>query len=280
VIDTTARHVTGAMRELEALAQKRAVLQDACRVLSALVETIFKQPTTERPLVLSTEHAHTKLASGVPLLRDLQLEFDEAAFVGRWQAVCSVLQRPDAQALAGAVCDGVLRPIPLLHEILAAKEEAVENHTGPPGLNASLTATVLRMTALPALIRLTQPCSDLRQGIAWDNGYCPNCGSWPLLGEARGLEQDRVLRCGLCAAAWPVDRLHCPFCDNRDHRSLGYVHLEGEEDRYRAGSCDLCHGYVKWASTMFPLSVPHLLVADLATLHLDMAAAERGFFVP
>jgi FdhE protein len=119
----------------------------------------------------------------------------------------------------------------------------------------------------------------LRQGCPWHRGYCPTCGSWPLLGEARGLEQDRFLRCGWCASAWPIDRLHCPFCGNRDHHTLGYLHVEGEEDRHRAGTCDLCHGYVKWVSTIFALSEPQMLVADVATIHLDLAAAERGFYV-
>ena len=51
-------------------------------------------------------------------------------------------------------------------------------------------------------------------------------------------------------------------------------------EKDRAGTCAVCQGYVKWASTIFALSEPQLLVADLATVHLDLAAAERGFFVP
>ena len=56
--------------------------------------------------------------------------------------------------------------------------------------------------------------------------------------------------------------------------------MEGEEDKLRAATCDECRGYVKVISTLSALSAPQLLIADLATLHLDLAAADRGFFVP
>src|SRR5262249_10102073 len=105
-------------------------------------------------------------------------------------------------------------------------------------------------------------------------------GSWPLLAESRGLEQLRYLRCGLCATAWEGSRFRCLFCGNDDHNKLGYFHVEGEENRYRAASCDECRGYVKVVSTLSALSPPQLLVTDLATLHLDLVAAEHGYFVP
>src|SRR5262249_5275506 len=104
--------------------------------------------------------------------------------------------------------------------------------------------------------------------------------SWPLLGELRGLDQRCVLRCGLCADEWDFPRLRCPFCGTTDHRQLGYFHLEGEEEKHRAATCAACGGYVKMIATLFPLKPPRLLAADVASLHLDLAAAERGLGVP
>ena len=60
--------------------------------------------------------------------------------------------------------------------------------------DAGLAATVLRFTLFPALVSLNQSVAPLRAGAAWGRGYCPTCGAWPLLGEFRGLEQDRWLR--------------------------------------------------------------------------------------
>jgi formate dehydrogenase maturation protein FdhE len=72
----------------------------------------------------------------------------------------------------------------------------------------------------------------------------------------------------------------CPFCGTRDHTELGYFHAEGDEARRRVTTCEACRGYVKTVTTLLPLSAPQLLAADVATLPLDLAAAERGYFVP
>jgi FdhE protein len=122
--------------------------------------------------------------------------------------------------------------------------------------------------------------SPLRQNQRWQQGYCPTCGSWPLLGEFRGLEQVRFLRCGMCTAEWEFPRLCCPYCGTRDHQLLGYLHVEGEEGKHRAATCDGCRGYVKMVTTLSALDGPHLLVADLATMHLDLAAGEQAYAPP
>jgi formate dehydrogenase maturation protein FdhE len=57
---------------------------------------------------------------------------------------------------------------------------------------------------------------------------------------------------------------------------LGYFHVEGEENRYQAATCEQCRGYMKMVTTLAPLTEIELLVTDLATLHLDLAARHRG----
>jgi FdhE protein len=194
--------------------------------------------------------------------------------VGRHQ------QGDAAAALAGAVKGGRLSVEELAGAVLAGRAGEVHARAEVLGLDAGLAATVLRFTLFPSFVSLSEALAPLRTGAAWSRGHCPACGSWPLLGEFRGLEQDRWLRCGLCAAGWLFPRLACPFCDNRDHRRLGHLYVEDEEGRRRAATCDECRGYVKALATLGPLSPPGLLVADLATVHLDLAAAERGYAPP
>jgi len=280
VTDASSRNLAGALLELQKLAQKRPSLAASCQTLSAILPAMFAEPTTEAPLALTLDMAQAKLRDGLPLLYGVALVIDEPALHRRWTAICAALRQTEADALADSVRQGKLRPTALLHGVLTTGPETLLNAIEPLGLISALAATVLRLSALPALAQITRSFADVRRGMAWDFGNCPHCGGWPLLGEARGLEQERFLRCGLCAASWQWGRLYCPFCANRDHHTLGYLHVEGEEDRYRAGTCDACRGYVKWVSTIFALSEPQLLVADLATLHLDLAAVERGFFVP
>jgi FdhE protein len=277
-------HLTAAIKDVEKLARDRPSLQSSCKVLATLLVELFAEPVTDLPPHLAAEDAHAKLAAGIPLFRDVAVTVDEAAFSRRFFAVCAALQQKDADALADALCKKNLDPISLLGEVLAGRPETVALQAETHGLDPLLVATVLRLTALPVLAKFVAASLSLRlpaqQGIAWEYGYCPTCGTWPLLAEARGLDQLRFLRCGLCGTAWEGGRFRCLYCGNQDHRSLGYFHVEGEEDRLRAATCDVCRGYVKVISTLSALSLPHLLIADLGSLHLDLAAADRGFFVP
>ena len=108
----------------------------------------------------------------------------------------------------------------------------------------------------------------------------PDCGGPPLLAEFRGLDQSRFCAVG-CAprrGRWPRQR--CPACGNRDHELLGFLSRDGEEARYRVATCDGCRTGIKTLSTLSALPPLMLLVADAATLHLDLAAADRGYQPP
>jgi FdhE protein len=89
----------------------------------------------------------------------------------------------------------------------------------------------------------------------------------------------RFLRCGLCAAEWATDRLRCPFCGSRDHEDLGYLHVEGD-DQKRAVTCERCRGYIKVLASLAPIPPLDLVVHDLATIQLDLVAIERGYTAP
>src|SRR5262249_52878428 len=158
-------------------------------------------------------------------------------------------------------------------QILPAQLEA-------QGYAADLVLTLLRLTLLPCLERVPLQLTPLRATQPWGRGYCPTCGAWPVLAEQRGLEQWRYLRCGLCASSWEVDRLLCPFCTTRDFHALGYLQVEGEEPRQRVATCDACQSYLKLRSTLTPLSTPQLLVEEVALVHLDLIAMEKGFSPP
>ncbi|HYT94658.1 MAG TPA: formate dehydrogenase accessory protein FdhE [Gemmataceae bacterium] len=269
--------------ELARLIEKRPTLRAHGELLTQLLHVLFDEPCRESLPALPLEKARAKLEGGIPLLRGEELRLDESMFRARWAAVCAAFERhQDAEslrALATALQQNRLSPRELLGDVLGGRPEEIHRRAELLTLDPLLTATVLRLTLFPVLSRWAVALAPLRQGIRWEHGFCPTCGSWPLLGEFRGLEQLRFLRCGLCASAWEFPRLQCPFCGERDHRQLGYLHAEGEEASRRACTCDTCRSYVKMVATLTPLSEAGLLVADLATMHLDLAAAERGYLV-
>jgi FdhE protein len=273
-----------ALGELERLAEERPTLAGAAHLLADALTGLYDETVSGTTLALTGEQVRTKWAGGVPLLRGETLAIDVPAFARRWVHVCNAVQRHQegttAPALADALKRGALDPRQLVDELLAGRPEAIHARADGLGLDAGLTATVLRLTLFPVLSSVNSALASVRADGLWERGHCPTCGSWPLLGEFRGLEQARFLRCGCCAADWPFPRLRCLFCGNSDHRQLGYFHVENEENKYRAGTCESCRGYVKNISTLSAFSPPRLLVADLATMHLDLLAAERGFSVP
>ncbi len=230
---------------------------------------------------LDLTRAREKLASGVPLLRGEQTTIDIAAFRRRWQRACAALAATGGDTsvatLNEAMKDGRLDPTSLVEAVLAGRPEEARRQAEALQLDGELVPTLLRFALFPYLATVAAQLAALRDGGVWQSGYCPTCGSWPLLGEFRGLDQSRFLRCGLCADGWEVARLLCPYCGCRDHTRLGFLHVAGEDMKWRAATCDDCHGYVKMVSTLSALPPLALLVADVATLHLDLAAAERGY---
>jgi FdhE protein len=152
------------------------------------------------------------------------------------------------------------------NRLLAGEAHMLPEQLAAQGYPAGLLLTLLRLSLLPCLEQTARQLTPLHSMPSWGQGYCPTCGAWPVLAEQRGLEQLRYLRCGLCASAWEVDHVLCPFCGSRDHLLPGYLQVEGEEQQWVA-ICDACHGYLELRSTLAPLTTPQLLVAAVALLH-------------
>jgi FdhE protein len=276
--------VQQAIAELKRLGQENTAWSGHVAFLREIVPEIFAGPVAETPPALPPDQAAAKLTAGVPLLRGEPFGVDANTFRRRWQRVCAAAQSSAGGEAAGALAEamkgGRLDPAELVREVLAGSAEKIHTRADELGLSAGLAATVLRFTLFPVLAAASAALAPLREGVSWGRGYCPTCGSWPLLGEFRGLEQLRFLRCGLCAAEWEFPRLRCPFCGTRDHDMLGYLHVEGQEARQRAATCEACRGYVKMVASLGALGGPQLFVADLATMHLDLVAVERGYSPP
>ena len=84
-------------------------------------------------------------------------------------------------------------------------------------------------------------CADqlggyLDQSTPWVYGYCPICGSAPILSmiEPKGR---RSLVCSFCWKDWPVNRVQCAFCGGSQTKDLHYFYSE-EEKEARVDLCD------------------------------------------
>lgn len=144
------------------------------------------------------------------------------------------------------------------------------------GVDAHRLAAVAQLAVIPLLHACAMRHRD-RIAEDWLHGYCPVCGAWPTLAEIRGLERNRRLRCGRCSTDWPIPVLRCPFCNELHHDKLHALLPEGDEQIRRVDVCETCKGYLKGFSTLQPLSLRGIALADLTTVELDIVAQERGY---
>ena len=266
--------LASALADLERLAADRPELSPASRTLSRVLRAAFLAPVPETPLHADSELIVSAWRSGIPAFRagDSPPALDRDDLRARGLSILESLAgenpraRPFQKAIREKTAD--LHAWALL--ALADRPDAVVAQAEALGLDPGLARSVLRLALLPSLSRRSEALATIRPEGLWTRGDCPNCGSPPVLAESLGLDQRRWWRCGLCAADWEGERLRCPFCGETDHHRLHYLFAEGEQDRHRLSLCDTCGGRLKVVSTLAPLSAPGLIVAELATVHLDV----------
>jgi FdhE protein len=271
-----------AVAELQTLARQQPALAAHARCLADCLPVILAGSDGEQAWQMPHDQIAAKWSAGMPLLRDETITLDRRELARKWKTLCAALSRHtgETERLANAVASGDLDLGEFSGFVLAGESHRLHQRAEQLGLDAALTATVLRWTLFSQLSLLQAALAANLPDERWPHGYCPICGSWPAIAEFRGLEQMRFLRCGLCAMAWEFPRLKCPYCGNDDHRRLGYLHPEGEESKWRIATCDDCRGYLKSTAAMTPLAPARLLVLEVATLPLDLIAADRGFAIP
>lgn len=284
--------VTEAVTQLVRLAATQPDLHQAAALQSALLRAMYAAPVAVLPVAMTAEDAAARLDGGVPLLRNVALPCQARSlhdiFVRLCEAAITVhtTTGPGARdravytTLAETVKQGSLDLWALGNTWLTGAVQTLPAQLEAQGYVVDLVLTLLRLTLLPSLEQVATQLAPLRATRLWGRGYCPTCGAWPVLAEQRGLEQVRYLRCGLCASSWEVDRLLCPFCSTRDFQVLSYLQVEGEAPRQRVATCDACQSYLKLRSTLTPLTTPQLLVEEIALVHLDLIAMDRGYGPP
>jgi FdhE protein len=115
---------------------------------------------------------------------------------------------------------------------------------------------------------------------SWLEGYCPICGTWPAFAEVRGVERSRYIRCGRCGSAWHAHFLFCPYCGTTDHEELASLVPQKSGSNCAIETCSHCQGYIKSFTVLQGSPAARVLLDDLASVDLDIAAVEQGYRRP
>ena len=217
----------------------------------------------------------------VPLLAGAVIAL-EAASLRRWmEQLIRTAGRSGTEKMAtlkpalGAAADLVnLFKATLCQDEGELKQIALARDADPDAFQA--VAALLPVPFLHACRR--RWAQSLPQG--WVEGYCPVCGAWPALAEVRGIERGRYFRCGRCGGEWQVNCLVCAYCGMTDHEQLlSLVPEQGGTTRV-IEACKRCLGYVKTFTILQASPAARVILDDLASVDLDIAALEHGYKRP
>jgi hypothetical protein len=219
--------------------------------------------------------AHPDLAHAADILaRAIVASFDappgDQATARRIRAIAAQLDHPAAPLLAIATLANA-EALKSFH--LTGADDALDWEARGMGFPVDLLTSVLRIAVLPDLEAEHEKTATIETPAARDiEGPCPACGRFATLAESRGLEGRRFLRCGACAADWPIPRGACPGCGTTDPHLLIYrSDADAPESRIRLWCCDACGLTLPILSTLARLGPLALLVADLEALPLRLA---------
>jgi FdhE protein len=157
--------------------------------------------------------------------------------------------------------------------------DAIEQVAAAYGVDAEALQAVMALVPVPFLHACNRRwASSISE--SWAEGYCPLCASWPAFVEVRGIERSRHFRCGRCGGAWHARALHCPYCAMHDHDALVSLVPEKSDSQAVIDACTRCRGYVKTFSTLQGCPPGTVMLEDLASVDLDVAALDQGYTRP
>lgn len=143
------------------------------------------------------------------------------------------------------------------------------------GLDAGIVSFLVANSIRPSIEAARDQALAGFEPESWRRCFCPVCGALPTLGVLKGERGLRHCVCSQCHCQWLVDRLGCPICDNKQQDLLQHF-VADSDPACRIDLCDRCHHYIKTID-LRALDTPDPVLEDLATLHLDVLAVERGY---
>ena len=278
------------VEQLQALAREYLDLKETAAVYAALLPIIQAADLPVAPLALTPDQARDKLESRVPLLQGVPLTFEAGAacelMVGLAHTLEEVPEHSTGQSLGRRAAArrirrflerGDLKASVLLRRVRAGNRAAVVALAEAWQLDADLLWRLAQHALTPALRAWQRQLAPLVGQVDWPQSTCFVCGAEALLGEWREPAAEKHLRCGQCGADWVSPLRQCAFCGNADDLTLGHIDCASQRSDRQVEICEACKGYLKVITTAAPIASTLLPVQDLATVHLDYAAQERGY---
>jgi len=235
-----------------------------------------------KPILLRKEWKELLAKEGFSLIQKEDFPLDIEASVKLFQALCQIGKEvnPHMAEQVGKIKEALDNKKIDLKKLLkkGVMEQRIEQMADESGVNKKVFSFLMQGSTRPSIEAGMEQIRSELDPETWLKGYCPMCGSLPSLSLLKEEVGKRYLLCSYCGYQWRIDRLFCPFCNNKEQESLQYFCGEGEE-AYRIDLCEKCHQYIKTIDYR-NLEESDPVLEDLATLHLDILASQKGYKRP
>jgi FdhE protein len=231
------------------------------------------------PIKLEKERKDLLAREGFSLIRKEDFPLDIEASIRLFRSLCRIgkAANPHMAGQVEKIREALGKKKMDLKKLFegGVEEKTIEQVAVASGLDETIFSFFIQSSIRPSIEAGVEQLRGELDPETWRKGHCPACGSLPSLSLLKGEEGRRYLLCSFCGYQWRTDRLSCPACNNKEQESLEYFCGEGEE-AFRIDLCDRCHRYIKTIDyRSLEESDPSL--EDLATLHLDVLAAQKGY---
>ncbi|MBN1930976.1 MAG: formate dehydrogenase accessory protein FdhE [Desulfobacterales bacterium] len=233
------------------------------------------------PIKITAEMIAVKVKDNFPLINLSDFTIDSQAAGRLFQKICNISQQSDgilavsAGILIKAVTNEKIDLDSVFKSLLGGDEGFFEKIASEFEIDKKALAFITYNSINPSVNLCSQQLSTyLDPNHKWEKGYCPVCGSLPGLSIFEG-EGERFFICSFCRHKWSTRRLYCPFCDNKDTKTLNYFYSEAEPE-YRVDVCESCKKYIKTVDTRKLDRIIYPPLEQVATLHFDIKAEEMG----
>jgi FdhE protein len=234
------------------------------------------------PIILAPDALETHQKEALPLVDIPAFRVDPKAAEGLLSQLCELItthgteMAATAQAVSHAIDRREIQRHDLFERLLTGDDLFFQTTSARLGADRNALAFLAYNSIQPSLELCAEQLSRyLDTEAVWRKGYCPVCGSAPGL-AVLGEEGRRVLSCSFCRHQWPAPRIFCAFCENTRTGQLHYFYAEEEKD-LRVDVCDHCHKYLKTVDAREASRPVFPPLEQVASLHLDIIAAEKGF---
>jgi FdhE protein len=269
-------------KRIDAVIEEKPSHKEFLEFLKEMMTEQYRTRISAKTGIIKLDAGKTQtLLDGNPLLYKKNLRLDMPSVAGLFKKLCGLLARredtsSDAKRVDRALQNNDIDLVKLFEHVGTENDGYMRAIANKLQIREDVLPFLAENTIRPIFEAYAHGLKDRVDQKIWHRGYCPICGSKPLIAELRE-EGARFLVCSLCGFEWRFMRLKCPSCGNDDHEALKYFYTENEGTANRIDVCDKCKRYIKTVDTREISGEVIPLVEDMGTLYLDVLAQTEGY---